>query len=273
MERAPAGEVGWGFRGHVRGAPVRLPRAVPDVATRTGVVPCVAVRLELFVGRKKKSQGSDSNPRPSSPQPSALTTRTRELDGSDVCIFIPWSARGASSSRELEERGGSRRRRERLRIRLSPTGGSRDWMGSHWSALLAVCWLLYLGLVALSVAPRGATCSVASSWGVVASMPLAGAASTMQDFPPSSWRLLQLGWGFLVCSCAGWGFARGLGLCPARVGLPPETVSLSARGAGERELRQSAPGAALDAPKLRPAGWPRSIGRRACMQFCSRLRM
>ena len=40
-----------------------------------------------------------------------------------------------------------------------------------------------------------------------------------------------------------------------------------------RELRQSAPGAALDAPKLRPAGWPRSIGRRACMHFCSRLRM
>ena len=116
------------------------------------VLPCV---WSSSSGGKKKSQGSDSNPRPSSPQPSALTTRTRELDGSDVCIFIPWSARGASSSRELEERGGSRRRRERLRIRLSPTGGSRDWMGSHWSALLAVCWLLYLGLVALSVAPRG----------------------------------------------------------------------------------------------------------------------
>ena len=231
MEQAPAWAAGWGIRGRVRGAPVRLPRAVPDVATRTGVVPCVTLRLELFVGRKKSRQVPDSNPRPPDPQPSSLTTRTRGLDASDVCIFIPWSARGASSSRGLEERGGSRRRRERLRIRLSPTGGSRDWMGSHWSALLAVCWLLHLGLFALPVAPRGAVCSVASSWGVVASMPLAGAASTMQDSPPSSWRLLQLGWGFVVRSGVGWSFARGLGLCPARVGLPPETVSLSA---GER---------------------------------------
>ena len=105
-------------------------------------------------GGKKKSPGPDSNPRPSDPQPSTLTTRTRELDASEVCIFIPRSAHGASSSWGLEERGGRRRRRERLRICLSPNGGSRHWRWSHWGVLLAVCWVLHLGLVALPVAPR-----------------------------------------------------------------------------------------------------------------------
>lgn len=83
-------------------------------------------------GGKKKSPGPDSNPRPSDPQPSTLTTRTQDLDASKVCIFIPRSAHGASSSWGLEERGGRRRRRERLRICLSPNGGSRHWRWSHW---------------------------------------------------------------------------------------------------------------------------------------------
>ena len=59
-------------------------------------------------------------------------------------------------------------------------------------------------------------------------MLVAGAASTMQDLLPSSCGLLQLGWGFVVRSGVGWGFPRGLWLCPDRVDRPPEMVSLSA---------------------------------------------
>ena len=245
MEQAPAWAAGWGIRGRVRGAPVRLPRAVPDVATCTGVVPCVTLRLELFVGRKKSRQVPDSNPRPPDPQPSSLTTRTRGLDASDVCIFIPWSARGASSSRGLEERGGSRRRRERLRIRLSPNGGSRDWRGSHWGVLLAVCGLLHLGLVALPVAPRGAVRSAASARRVVASMLPAGAAPRMPDPPPSSCGFLQRGWGFLLRSAAGWGSSRRLGLSPTRMEPSPRSVPLSAPSAEPRAQGSARPAAPL----------------------------
>ena len=228
MERAPRWATGWGFRGHVRGALQCGFLAVLCVAKRTAVVPWAAWHLDLFVGRKKKSQGPDSNPRPSDPQPSTLTTRTQDLDASKVSIFIPWSAHGASSSRGLEEGGGRRPPRGRLQIRLSPNGGALHWRGAHWSVLLAACWLLHVGLFALPVAPRGAVRSVASSRGVVASMLVAGAASTMQDLLPSSCGLLQLGWGFVVRSGVGWGFPRGLWLCPDRVDRPPEMVSLSA---------------------------------------------
>ena len=102
--------------------------------------------------------------------------------------------------------------------------------GRTGGVLLAVCWLLHLGLVALPVAPRGAVCSVASSRGVVASMLSAGAASRMPDPPPSSCGLLQRGWGFLLRSAAGWGFARRLELSPTRMEPSPRSVPLSAAG-------------------------------------------
>ena len=128
--------------------PVRLPPRPQCGVPHCSRGHCGGARLGLFVGRKKSRQVPDSNPRPPDPQPSSLTTRTQELDAFHVCIFIPWSARGASSSRGLED-GGGRRLPRGLRIRLSPNGGSRHWRWSHWGVLLAVCWLLHLGLVAL----------------------------------------------------------------------------------------------------------------------------
>lgn len=215
-------------RSRARRAPVRLPRC-PMCGKAHWVCSLDRLASGSLPRAEKKSQGPDSNPRPSDPQPSTLTTRTQDLDASKVSIFIPWSAHGASSSRGLEEGGGRRPPRGRLQIRLSPNGGALHWRGAHWSVLLAACWLLHVGLFALPVAPRGAVRSVASSRGVVASMLVAGAASTMQDLLPSSCGLLQLGWGFVVRSGVGWGFPRGLWLCPDRVDRPPEMVSLSAR--------------------------------------------
>ena len=159
MERAPAWATGWGFRG------TRATRSSAASSRSPMWQSALGLGCRASGGRKKSRQVPDSNPRPPDPQPSFLTTRTRELDAFQVCIFISSSARGASSSPRLEERGGRRRPRERHRIRLSPNGGSRDWMGSHWSALLAVCWLLHPGLFALPVSPRWGCLQCRFLWG------------------------------------------------------------------------------------------------------------
>ena len=121
MERAPAGATGWGFRGHVRGA---LQCGFPHdlgVGSRSAAGGTAAERVwSSWSGGKISRQVPDSNPRPPDPQRSILTTRPRELYASEVCIFIPLSARGASSSRRLERGPGRRQPRGRTRSPKMP---------------------------------------------------------------------------------------------------------------------------------------------------------
>ena len=112
---------GWCLRGALGARPpVRLPPRPRCGVPQCSRGHCGGARLGLFVGWEKSRQRPDSNPRPPDPQPSILTTRTRELDASEVCIFIPLSARGASSSRRLERGPGRRQPRGRTRSPKMP---------------------------------------------------------------------------------------------------------------------------------------------------------
>ena len=232
--RAPAWATGWGIRGHARGALQCGFLAVPCVAKRTGFVPWAAGHLDLFAGREKKVAGPGL-------EPTTLGSSTQHLNHSDTRARCFGSLHFHSSEcawRFLQLGAGGTRRS------AAAARATSDLPKSKWG--IAALEVVALGRAPCRVlgsppgargttrrstsAPRGAVCSVASSRGVVASMLSAGAAPRMPDPPPSSCGLLQRGWGFLLRSAAGWGFARRLELSPIRMEPSPRSVPLSACG-------------------------------------------